>query len=326
MKSHKSRSLLPLVGCRALVVASFCGCSGSNATATDNHEGGAPSAGTTANGGMSLTGGNTQGGANATGGIVSAGGTNSGGTPTTGGSVYAGGASNSAVGTAATGGVVSAGGSPATGGLPAITGGSRAVATTMNGTGTGGVAATGGVSGTGGTNNTGGTSTTGGTSNSTGGSKATGGLAATGGSRASGGAAPTGGAMATGGSRATTVVHPSDAVSFGGHWYRFTQASVSGEQAEAACEALHGYLVCIGSQAENDFVLSLAGSNRPWIGLNDVQSHGNYVWIDGSPVTYQNWLSGQPDLPDTELWVKLNADGHWDDASAVSAYICEWNS
>ena len=324
MKPHKSLSFLPLMGCRALVIASLCGCSGSNATGTDNHVGGAPSVGTTATGGMSLTGGNTQGGANATGGSVSAGGTNSGGTPTTGGSVSAGGASNNTGGTVATGGVVGAGGSPATGGLSAITGGSRAVATTLNGTG--GVAATGGVSSTGGTNNnTSGTSTTGGTSNSTGGSKATGGLAATGGSRASGGAAPTGGAMATGGSRATTVVHPSDAVSFGGHWYRFTQASVSGDQAEAACEALHGYLVCIGSQAENDFVLSLAGSNRPWIGLNDVQSHGNYVWIDGSPVTYQNWLSGQPDLPDTELWVKLNADGHWDDASAVSTYICEWN-
>jgi len=185
MKSHKSRSLLPLVGCRALVVASFCGCSGSNATATDNHVGGAPSAGTTANGGMSLTGGNTQGGANATGGIVSAGGTNSGGTPTTGGSVSTGGVSNNTGGTVTTGGVVSAGGSRATGGLTATTGGSRAVATTLNGTG--GEATTGGVPSTGGTKtNSGGTPTTGGTSNYPGGSKATGGAPASGGINAGG--------------------------------------------------------------------------------------------------------------------------------------------
>jgi hypothetical protein len=119
--------------------------------------------------------------------------------------------------------------------------------------------------------------------------------------------------------------HPSDAMACSGHWYRFTQANISGSDAQTACQSLGGYLACITSQAENACVLALAGSARPWIGLNDEATVGDYVWINGSPVTYMNWQPGQPDNPSTERWVKLNADGTWDDASMPSSYVCQWD-
>jgi hypothetical protein len=114
-------------------------------------------------------------------------------------------------------------------------------------------------------------------------------------------------------------------VPFGGHWYKFFDALIGGAEAQVNCAALGGYLVCIETQAEDVFVLSLAGASRPWMGLNNEQDINSYVWINGSPVTYTHWQALQPDNPATERWVKMNADGTWDDAVLPSSYICEWD-
>ncbi len=128
------------------------------------------------------------------------------------------------------------------------------------------------------------------------------------------------------GGTGSAAVHPDDAVEFQGHWYRFTQASIGGAEAQSICEGLGGYLVCIETQPEDAFVLTLAGSNRPWIGLNNEDDVNNYVWVNGSALDYTHWQPQQPDNPDSERWVKLNEDGTWDDAYMPSSYICEWES
>jgi hypothetical protein len=141
---------------------------------------------------------------------------------------------------------------------------------------------------------------------------------------AKGGTANTGGTSQTADSGAA-VAHPDDAVAYGGHFYRFTDASIGGADAQAECASSGGYLVCIESAEENAFVLTVAGSVRPWIGLNDEKEVANYVWVNGSPVTYKNWEPYQPDKANIERWVKLNADGTWDDAVNPAGYICEWD-
>jgi hypothetical protein len=128
------------------------------------------------------------------------------------------------------------------------------------------------------------------------------------------------------GGTGNVALHPDDAVEFGGHWYRFTQAAIGGAEAEAICEGLQGYLACVESEAEDDFLFTLAGTARPWIGLNNEVDVNTWVWVDGSPVTYTNWQPGQPDNPEAERWVKIAEDSMWDDGNIASSYICEWDS
>ncbi|WP_437717095.1 lectin-like protein [Sorangium sp. So ce448] len=129
--------------------------------------------------------------------------------------------------------------------------------------------------------------------------------------------------MGTGGS--SSGAHPGDAVQFNGHWYRHTTATIDAAAAQGICSGLGGYLVCIESQPEDAFVLTLAGTTRPWMGMNNLKDVNHYEWINGSPVTYTHWQPGQPDNPANERWVKMVADGTWDDGNIDTSYICEWD-
>jgi hypothetical protein len=230
-----------------------------------------------------------------------------------------------------------------------LTGGTNTGGTNAAGTNTGGTNAAGtntGGTNTGGTNtggtNTGGMNTAGGAGagGSAGGGVAgvsgfaSGGMAGVGGSASGGvagvgemgkggaGAGGMGGAAGAGGGGAT---HPGNAVSFGGHWYRFTQASIAGADARSICSGLGGYLACIETQAEDAFLLTLAGTARPWFGLNNLANVNTWVWVNGSPLQYTHWLPGQPDSPANERWGKMLEDGSWDDGSIPTSYICEWD-
>ena len=39
----------------------------------------------------------------------------------------------------------------------------------------------------------------------------------------------------------------------------------------------------------------LDNADKIWCGLNDAAVTGTYVWTNGEPVTYTDWLTGQPD-------------------------------
>ncbi|XP_038062167.1 C-type mannose receptor 2-like [Patiria miniata] len=61
------------------------------------------------------------------------------------------------------------------------------------------------------------------------------------------------------------------------------------------------HLASILNQEENDFVGQYVLSVFPdypkidtWFGYNDLEVEGNYSWLDGSPVSYQNWRPGFP--------------------------------
>jgi hypothetical protein len=141
-----------------------------------------------------------------------------------------------------------------------------------------------------------------------------------------GGAGGEGGAMGDPDEMEMPALHPDDAVAFEDHWYRFTQAEIDWPEAEAICESTGGYLTCIETQAEDAFLLTLAGTARPWMGLNNEADVNTWVWVNGSPVDYTNWMPGQPDYPDTERWGKITADGTWDDGNIPTSFICEWDS
>ena len=95
------------------------------------------------------------------------------------------------------------------------------------------------------------------------------------------------------------------------------------EQAETNAQNLGGHLVSINSAEENAAVRALGGSSALWIGLNDIDSEGTFVWSDGSPVTYTNWVPGEPNDyfgfgvmgEDCTL---MTASGSWNERHAAS--------
>ena len=83
-----------------------------------------------------------------------------------------------------------------------------------------------------------------------------------------------------------------------GHKYILLQAS-SWSAAEAEAVKLGGHLATIDNQAEQDWVFQTFGTytsayRNLWIGLNDKANEGQFIWADGSPVTYANWNGGEP--------------------------------
>lgn len=101
----------------------------------------------------------------------------------------------------------------------------------------------------------------------------------------------------------------------GGSAYFISNFGTYGPDAIAAAEATGGHLVSIGSACENAFVSSIAGG-WAWIGFTDQDSEGNFVWVNGEPVTYTNWCGGEPNnCCIGEHWTTINwgGDGCWND-------------
>ena len=65
-----------------------------------------------------------------------------------------------------------------------------------------------------------------------------------------------------------------------------------------------------------------------WIGVNDIDEEGTFVSTDGSPLTYTNWKSGEPnDYGSGEDAVVKHSDGFWNDVPSTYLYkiFCIYN-
>jgi len=70
--------------------------------------------------------------------------------------------------------------------------------------------------------------------------------------------------------------------------------------AETEAISLSGHLVTINDEDENVWVTETFGNFEGvnyvllWIGLNDAENEGTFVWASGDSVTYTNWHAGEP--------------------------------
>ncbi|BBH40871.1 hypothetical protein myaer102_34570 [Microcystis viridis NIES-102] len=86
--------------------------------------------------------------------------------------------------------------------------------------------------------------------------------------------------------------------------------------AQVQAQAMGGNLVTINDAAENQFLVNAFGGNELfWIGFTDAVQEGNWQWINGEPVTYTNWASGEPNNSGNEDYASLNwgGIGRWND-------------
>ena len=98
-------------------------------------------------------------------------------------------------------------------------------------------------------------------------------------------------------------VSKSSAKNFGTDWtmnpangysYRLTE-HMSWMEAEAQAQEWGGHLVTLNSWEEELWIKETFGENEHiWIGFNDIDEEGIWVWSSGDPVTYTKWAEVEP--------------------------------
>jgi hypothetical protein len=117
----------------------------------------------------------------------------------------------------------------------------------------------------------------------------------------------------------TTIGSP---LFYNGHnYYLIGQGSWSAS--EAFAQALGGHLVTINDAAENtwltsNFLLPNPTMN-PWMGLNDADNNGSWLWASGETTPYSNWAPGEPNYS----WELC---GNIYEATAGAGLVGKWNN
>ncbi|MBL7946481.1 MAG: HYR domain-containing protein, partial [Flavobacteriales bacterium] len=112
---------------------------------------------------------------------------------------------------------------------------------------------------------------------------------------------------------------------FEGHAYYLSTTTSYWPDANSAAQAMGGHLVSISSLQENAWLASQIAGLIAYIGLNDTQNEGQFVWSNGEPVDHTNWSPGQPDNGILGLgnqdWGTINGgpSGLWDDEGGLLA-------
>eukprot|EP00117_Sycon_ciliatum_P007514 scpid20721/ scgid10588/ Macrophage mannose receptor 1; C-type lectin domain family 13 member D; C-type lectin domain family 13 member D-like; Macrophage mannose receptor 1-like protein 1 len=96
------------------------------------------------------------------------------------------------------------------------------------------------------------------------------------------------------------------------------------------CITHNAELVNIMSAVENKLVVQIASgllgrTSSYWIGLNDMQTQGQYSWSTGNTLVYNNWRSGEPNNPLDEDCVEMDDSSYWNDqgCSTQRSFICK---
>ncbi|MDB6069831.1 MAG: hypothetical protein JWL81_1002, partial [Verrucomicrobiales bacterium] len=123
---------------------------------------------------------------------------------------------------------------------------------------------------------------------------------------------------------------PPDATPFNGKWYRFYEEKMLWRMAKKRSEDLRGHLVFIPDAATNEFLTNLCRNRAFWAGATDEKSEGRWLWLDGTPLDYNNWGADQPDNSrGREDFLLVSPKGSWidnaNDGTDTRGFICEWD-
>ena len=133
---------------------------------------------------------------------------------------------------------------------------------------------------------------------------------------------------------------------YNGHTYQMFDEGMKWSEAKEYCENIGGYLACITSEDEQEFIMSLINDgekNCYWLGGYKKNS-GSFEWLSGEKFVYDNWDVSEPSggeedclqiyrIPDPANW-DCTA-GSWNDIVDEGAvnfhstknfgFICEWD-
>lgn len=110
---------------------------------------------------------------------------------------------------------------------------------------------------------------------------------------------------------------------YNGHQYYCSNSPASYVAAQQICESNGGYLASITTPGENAYLANQLTIQSAWIGLNDVEEEGNFVWESGEPLNYTNWYPGQPNnYNNAQHYCEMLNNGQWNDQ--YSTYALEF--
>ncbi|XP_062385106.1 asialoglycoprotein receptor 1-like [Sardina pilchardus] len=123
-----------------------------------------------------------------------------------------------------------------------------------------------------------------------------------------------------------------------GKCYFFSSSGKSWKQSQDHCVTLGGHLVIVNNQEEQNFLCQSAITDYYWIGMTDLESEGQWIWVDGTPLNKtgavfwykrpngqdepDNWKGNDPSGEHCALFFK---GGDWRDNSCKSRwrFVCE---
>ncbi|XP_066531601.1 CD209 antigen-like protein C [Hoplias malabaricus] len=127
-------------------------------------------------------------------------------------------------------------------------------------------------------------------------------------------------------------------LSFGVKSYYFSSNLLNWEMSRDDCTKKGGHLVIITSNEEQDFLSSKSGDSC-WIGLNDLETEGQWMWVNNQPLAETGvsfWLKrpngfDEPnnfrlvDFSGENCALLLSEYAAWNDVSCreMNKYICE---
>ncbi len=117
----------------------------------------------------------------------------------------------------------------------------------------------------------------------------------------------------------TTIGSP---LYYNGHNYQLIGQG-TWDASEAFAQSMNGHLVTINDAAENawlttNFLLPNPTMN-PWMGLNDGDNNGSWLWSSGETVSYLNWAPGEPNF-------SFERHGNIYEATAGVNLVGKWNN
>ncbi len=112
-----------------------------------------------------------------------------------------------------------------------------------------------------------------------------------------------------------------------GRRYQLFENAMSWQQAKDICEFDGGYLLKLDTTAEDaGAAFFIEEQIEVWIGLNDIDQNGAYLWLDGTAPAFTRW-EGTPNAASPDCVVKntLINDGRWYTRACTEAKppVCE---
>lgn len=129
------------------------------------------------------------------------------------------------------------------------------------------------------------------------------------------------------------VIADDNEYNFNGHTYKFFDTKMTWNQAKETCEKMGGHLATFTSQEEWMYIYKYICDNEKqyWLGGNDADNEGEWVWITGENWNYSDWCNNEPnnDYGGTENYLGTYTSTYqWNDyrESEQLGFICEWDN
>ena len=110
---------------------------------------------------------------------------------------------------------------------------------------------------------------------------------------------------------------------FNGICYSTSQSCKNWTDAQKTCQAYSANLITVRNQEENVYIQHRLNGAKGWIGLNDMEIEGTFVWADNKTNNFTYWAKNQPNDLNNQDCVHTLGVRHsfmWNDVSCGTCY------